>query len=153
MRHKIDRRKLGLPSDQRRALLTNLARQFVRHGYVHTSLGRAKDLRRIVEKLITMGKTDTVQSRREARKILVGHSASLSPKERKNLKVLAGKTEAEKTQFLIEKSLLKGEDLVAHLFDNVAPRYANRPGGYTRLTRTGQRRGDAAETAVLELVD
>lgn len=151
MRHKIDRRKLGLPSDQRRALLTNLARQFVRHGYVHTSLGRAKDLRRIVEKLITIGKTDTVQARREARKILVGHSASMDLKEKK--RKLAGKTEAEKTQIMIETSQLKGEDLVQHLFNNVSPRYATRPGGYTRLTRTGQRRGDAAETAVLELVD
>ncbi|MBX3113550.1 MAG: 50S ribosomal protein L17 [Fimbriimonadaceae bacterium] len=151
MRHKIDRRKLGLPSDQRRALLTNLARQFVRHGYVHTSLGRAKDLRRIVEKLITLGKTDTIQARREARKILVGHSASMDIKEKK--KKLAGKTAAEKTEILIESSQLKGEDLVQHLFDNVAPRYSKRPGGYTRLTRTGQRRGDAAETAVLELVD
>jgi len=151
MRHKIDRRKLGLPSDQRRALLTNLARQFVRHGYVHTSLGRAKDLRRIVEKLITIGKTDTVQARREARKILVGHSSSMDLKDKK--KKLAGKTEAEKTQIMIETSQLKGEDLVQHLFNNVSPRYATRPGGYTRLTRTGQRRGDAAETAVLELVD
>ena len=149
MRHKVDRRKLGLPSDQRKALLTNLARQFVRHGYVHTTLGRAKELRRIVEKLITLGKKDTVASRRQARKILVGHSAS-SPRPEK---LLAGKTDAEKFELLKERSLINGEDLVAHLFDNVAPRYANRNGGYTRLTRTGVRRGDAAPTAVLELVD
>ncbi len=149
MRHKIDRRKLGLPSDQRRALLTNLARQFVRHGYVHTTLGRAKELRRIVERLITLGKTDTLQARREARKILVGHSSSSPYPARR----LAGKSDAEKLEFLIENSLLNGEDLVKHLFDHIGPRYANRNGGYTRLTRTGQRRGDAAETAVLELVD
>lgn len=149
MRHKVDRRKLGLPSDQRRALLTNLARQFVRHGYVHTTLGRAKDLRRIVERLITLGKNDSLHARREARKILVGHSAS-SPFPTKRL---AGKTDAEKMEFLIENSLLNGEDLVKHLFDHIGPRYANRNGGYTRLTRTGQRRGDAADTAVLELVD
>lgn len=150
MRHKIDRRKLGLPSDQRRALLTNLARQFVRHGYVHTTLGRAKELRRIVEKLITLGKqTDSVNARREARKILVGHSAS-SPKP---TKALAGKTDAEKLTILQERSLLNGEDLVAHLFDNIGPRFKERNGGYTRLTRTGVRRGDAAPTAVIELVD
>ncbi|HXH61336.1 MAG TPA: 50S ribosomal protein L17 [Fimbriimonadaceae bacterium] len=148
MRHKVDRRKLGLPSDQRKALLTNLARQFVRHGYVHTTLGRAKDLRRIVEKLITLGKQDSVQSRREARKILVGHSGSTSqPRE------LAGKSTIEKMDILQARSLINGEDLVAHLFDNVAPRFADRNGGYTRLTRTGVRRGDAAPTAVLELVD
>lgn len=148
MRHKVDRRKLGLPSDQRRALLTNLARQLVRHGYVHTTLGRAKELRRIVEKLVTLGKDGTLQARREARKTLVGHSSSApQPIE------LAGKPDFEKMQILQERSLLNGEDLVAHLFDNVAPKYKDRAGGYTRLTRTGVRRGDAAETAVLELVD
>lgn len=148
MRHKVDRRKLGLPSDQRRALLTNLARQFVRHGYVHTTLGRAKELRRIVEKLVTLGKQDTVQARREARKILVGHSSSSAkPVD------LAGKSDIEKLRILQDRSLINGEDLVAHLFDNVAPKYKERNGGYTRLTRTGVRRGDAAPTAVLELVD
>jgi large subunit ribosomal protein L17 len=147
--HKIDRRKLGLPSDQRRALLTNLARQFVRVGYVHTTLGRAKELRRIVEKLVTLGKEDTLAARRQARKVLVGHSAS-SPKP---TKALAGKTDAEKLQILRERSLINGEDLVTHLFSNVAPRFKDRKGGYTRLVRTGVRRGDAAETAVLEFVD
>lgn len=148
MRHKIDRRKLGLPHDQRMALLTNLSRQFIRVGYVHTTLGRAKELRRLVENLITLGKEDTLASRRAARKILVGHSkASVKP-----TKVLAGKTDIEKLQILKERSLINGEDLVSHLFDNVAPRFKDRPGGYTRLTRTGVRRGDAAPTAVLELV-
>lgn len=149
MRHKVDRRKLGLPSDQRRALLTNLARQFVRHGYVHTTVGRAKELKRVVEKLITLGKNDSLQSRREARKILVGHSSSSYVPMAK----LAGKSDAEKLEYLQERSLLNGEDLVKHLFDNIAPRYEKRNGGYTRLTKTGVRRGDAAPTAVLELVD
>lgn len=149
MRHKVDRRKLGLPSDQRRALLTNLARQFVRHGFVHTTEGRAKELRRVVERLITLGKKDTLASRREARKILVGHSKSTPKPER----LLAGKTDGEKMQILIDRSLINGEDLVQHLFDHVAPRFKDRNGGYTRLTKTGQRRGDAAITAVLELVD
>ncbi|MDI9634725.1 50S ribosomal protein L17 [Kamptonema cortianum] len=149
MRHKIDRRKLGLPSDQRRALLMNLARQFIRHGYVRTTEGRAKELRRIVEPLITLGKDNTLASRREARKILVGHSKS-SPKP---VKALAGKTDVEKMEILQERSLLNGEDLVKHLFDNIAPRFKDRKGGYTRLTKTGLRRGDAAQTAVLELVD
>jgi large subunit ribosomal protein L17 len=149
MRHKVDRRKLGLPSDQRRALLTNLARQFVRTGYVHTTHGRAKELQRIVEKLITAGKHDTLASRRKARAILVGHSSSTPV----NPKVLAGKTELEKLAYRQKYSLINGEDLVKHLFDVVAPRYKERPGGYTRLTKTGTRRGDGAQTAVLELVD
>ncbi|MBS1713697.1 MAG: 50S ribosomal protein L17 [Armatimonadetes bacterium] len=148
MNHKIDRRKLGLPSDQRRALLSNLARQMIRTGYVHTTLGRAKELRRVVEKLITTAKDDSVAARRETRKVLVGHSrSSVLP-----TKILAGKTETEKLQILQERSLINGEDLVNHLFKNVAPMYKSRNGGYTRLTRTGTRRGDGADTAVLELV-
>jgi large subunit ribosomal protein L17 len=149
MRHKVDRRKLGLPSDQRRHLLHNLARQMVRVGYVHTTLGRAKELQRIVEKLVTQGKKDTLSSRRAARKILVGHSSS-SPRPEK---ILAGKTDVEKMAILKERSLLNGEDLVKHLFDNVSPQFKDRPGGYTRLTKTGNRKGDAAPTAVLEFVD
>lgn len=149
MNHKIDRRKLGLPSDQRRALLNNLTRQFIRHGYVRTTVGRAKELQRLVEKLITTAKEDSLAARREARKVLVGHSAS-SPKPKK---LLSGKSDLEKIELLRERSLINGEDLVKHLFDNVAPRFKSRNGGYTRLTRTGLRRGDAAPTAVLELVD
>lgn len=149
MNHKFSYRKLGLPSDQRKALLTNLIRQFVRHGYVNTTLGRAKELQPLVEKLITTAKKDSLSARRDARKILVGHSSSSAKPE----KLLAGKTELEKLQLLQERSLLNGEDLVKHLFDHIAPRYKDRPGGYTRLTKAGLRRGDAAPTAVLELVD
>jgi large subunit ribosomal protein L17 len=149
MRHLVDRRKLGLPSDQRRALLTNLQRQFVRHGYVRTTLGRAKELQRLVEKLITLSRQDTLTARREARRVLVGHSAS----SKKPVKALLGKTDMEKTQILASMSLLNGEDLVKHLFDNIGPRFKDRNGGYTRLTKIGPRRGDAAPQAVLELVD
>lgn len=148
MRHKIDRRKLGLPSDQRKHLLNNLCRQLIRHGYVHTTLGRAKELRRLADRLITLSKQDTLASRRQARRILVGHSSS-NPMP----KSLAGKTDIEKMQVMQERSLLTGESLVKHLFVNLGPRYASRNGGYTRITRTGTRRGDAAETAVVELVD
>ena len=149
MNHKIDRRKLGLPSDQRNALLTNLQRQFVRHGYVHTTLHRGKELQRLVEKLITLAKNDTLAARQRARRVLVGHSSSTPEPER----MVVGKTATERTAILARHSLINGEDLVKHLFDEVAPRFKDRPGGYTRLTRTGKRRGDGAETAVLELVD
>ena len=150
MRHLVDRRKLGLPSDQRRALLTNLQRQFVRHGYTHTTLGRAKELQRLVEKLITLTKMeDGLEARRRARKVLVGHSKS-TPKPKK---LLAGKGDIEKEQILIERSLINGEDLVKHLFDRIGPRVKDRPGGYTRITKIGNRRGDGAPAAVLELVD
>ncbi len=150
MTHKIDHRKLGLPSDQRMALLTNLQRQFIRHGYTRTTVGRAKELQRLVEKLITLTKMeDGLEARRRARRVLVGHSAS-SPKPEKKL---AGKTQGEKVQILQSMSLINGEDLVKHLFDEVGPRFKDRPGGYTRLTKIGPRRGDGAPEAVLELVD
>lgn len=150
MTHKIDHRKLGLPSDQRMALLTNLQRQFIRHGYTRTTLGRAKELQRLVEKLITLTKMeDGLEARRRARKVLVGHSSSSPKPERK----LAGKTQGEKTQILQQLSLINGEDLVKHLFDEVGPRFKDRPGGYTRITKIGPRRGDGAPEAVLELVD
>jgi large subunit ribosomal protein L17 len=149
MNHKIDRRKLGLPSDQRNALLANLARQFVQHGYLRTTLGRAKDVQRVVEGLITLTKSDTVHARRKARRVLVGHTGS-SPRPEK---MLAGKTEREKLEILQKLSLLNGEDLVRHLFDEIGPRFKDREGGYTRLTKAGRRRGDGATTAVLELVD
>lgn len=149
MRHLVDRRKLGLPSDQRRALLTNLARQFIRHGYVRTTLGRAKELQRIVEKLITSGKSDNLASRRLARRVLVGHSSSNSLSGKASM----GKTDAERKALLIKNSALTGEDLVKHLFDEIGPRFKDRNGGYTRLTKAGLRRGDGAPQAVLELVD
>lgn len=149
MRHLVDRRKLGLPSDQRNALLTNLARQFIRHGYVRTTLGRAKELQRIVEKLITQGREDTLASRRQARRILVGHSSANSLSGKAGM----GKTDAEKKALLIKNSALTGEDLVKHLFDEIGPRFKDRNGGYTRLTKAGLRRGDGAPQAVLELVD
>jgi len=149
MRHKVDRRKLGLPSDQRRALLNNLARQMICHGYVRTTLGRAKEVQRLVERLVTIAQDDSLAARRSARRVLVGHSAS-SPKPEK---LLAGKPDIEKLVLLQERSLINGEDLVKHLFDVVAPRFKGRAGGYTRLTKTGLRRGDAAQTAVLEFVE
>jgi large subunit ribosomal protein L17 len=149
MRHRVDRRKLGLPSDQRKHLLNNLTRQFIRHGYVRTTFGRAKELQRLVEVLITIGKEDSLTARRRARAVLVGHSSS-SPKPKK---ALLGKTDFEKNQILRDMSLLNGEDLVHHLFANVSSRYVDRKGGYTRLTKIAPRRGDGAPGAVLELVE
>lgn len=143
MTHRIDRRKLGLPSDQRKALLVNLARQLIRHGYVHTTVTRAKEVRRIVEPLITTAKNDSLASRRLARRVLVGHSRSSSGGRK------LGLTQDQ----IAERSLINGEDLVKHLFDQVAPKFKERPGGYTRITKTGNRRGDGAPTAVIELLD
>lgn len=150
MNHKIDHRKLGLPTDQRMALLTNLQRQFIRHGYVRTTLGRAKELQRLVEKLITVTKLeDGLEARRRARRVLVGHSSSTPMPE----KQMAGKTQTEQYAIMKSRNMLNGEDLVKYLFDEIGPRYKDRPGGYTRLTKLPARRGDGAPQAVLELVE
>lgn len=105
-----------MPSDQRMALLKGLLRALLTHGQIETTETRAKDLRSIVEKVITTAKTNDLHSRRLARR------------------------------------WLNDEDLVKELFDNVAPKFSERPGGYTRMTKIGFRRGDAAPMVKLELV-
>lgn len=117
MRHRVAGRKFGLPSDQRAALLSGLVKSFIKHGSIQTTETRAKDVKSIVEKVITISKTNDLHSRRMARKVL------------------------------------NDESLVKYLFDTVAPKFASRPGGYTRLIKIGFRRGDAAPMVVLEMVD
>lgn len=116
MRHRVSGRKFGLPSDQRRALLKGLVRALLIHGTIETTETRAKDLRSVVEKVVTTAKTNDLHSRRMARKVL------------------------------------NDEDLIKVLFETIAPRYANRPGGYTRMTKIGFRRGDAAPMVKMELI-
>jgi len=109
-------RKLGRPSDQRRAMLRNLVTSFLKYGKIETTEMRAKETRRIAEKMITLAKRGDLHARRQ---------------------VLAFITE---------------EAVVQNLFDNVAPKYSERNGGYTRMYKVGPRRGDAAEIVILELV-
>jgi len=116
MRHRVSGRKFGLPSDQRRALLKGLLRALIKHGEIQTTETRAKEIRSITEKVITIAQTNDIHSRRQARR------------------------------------WLNDEDMVKVLFDTVAPKYAERAGGYTRITKIGFRRGDAAPMVKLELV-
>lgn len=115
MRHRVAGRKFGLPSDQRAALLKGLVRALLERGEIRTTEARAKDVRSVAEKVITVAKTNDLHSRRLARR------------------------------------LLNDEDLVKDLFDTIAPKFAERPGGYTRITKLGFRRGDAAPMVKLEL--
>lgn len=115
MRHRVAGRKFGLPSDQRRALLKGLVRALIERGEIRTTETRAKDVRSIAEKVITVAKTNDLHSRRQARRVL------------------------------------NDEDLVKVLFDTIAPKFTDKPGGYTRITRIGFRRGDAAPMVKLEL--
>jgi large subunit ribosomal protein L17 len=120
MRHRVQGRKLGLPSDQRMALLKNQVRQLLEHGHIITTETRAKEVRRIADRMITRGKQNTLHARRMARRV-------------------------------VAPNVPHGEDYVYRLFHEIAPRFADRPGGYTRIIHLGFRRGDAAPMVKLEL--
>ena len=109
-------RKLGKPTDQRIAMLRQQVTALLENGRMETTLMRAKEVAPIAEKMITLGKNDTLASRRQA------------------------------------YSFITKKDVVVKVFNELAPRYAERNGGYTRITKLGPRRGDAAEMAVIELV-
>ena len=109
-------RKLNLPTDQRMALLRNMVTSLLENGKIETTLTRAKEARSLAEKMITLGKANTLHSRRQA------------------------------------LAFITKEDVVTKLFAEIAPKYADRNGGYTRIMQTGPRRGDAAPMAILELV-
>lgn len=109
-------RKLGRPTDQRKAMLRNLVTSFLKHGKIETTDTRAKETRNIAEKMITLAKRGDLHARRQ---------------------VLA---------FITEETVVKD------LFEKVAPKYAERNGGYTRMYKVGPRRGDGAEMVILELV-
>jgi large subunit ribosomal protein L17 len=117
VRHRRAGRKLGRDSAHRKALYSNLAGALIEYGRIKTTEAKAKEVRPIVEQMITLGKRGDVAAHRQA------------------------------VAFLRSKS-------VAHtLFSEVAPRFADRPGGYTRVVKLGPRQGDAAPMAYLELVD
>lgn len=109
-------RKLGRPTDHRKAMLRNLVTSLLRHGKIETTVTRAKETQRMAEKMITLGKRGDLHARRQ---------------------VLA---------------YVYDEDVVTKIFEEIAPNYKDRNGGYTRVLRVGPRRGDGAEIAILELV-
>ncbi len=110
-------RKLNLPTNQRKAMLRNLVTSFLETGRIETTLTRAKETQSMAEKMITLGKKNTLHTRRRA------------------------------LEFITK------EDVVTKLFSEIAPKYAERNGGYTRIMQLGPRRGDSAPMAILELVD
>jgi len=117
MRHRNSNRKLNRTSSHRQALLRNLSNALLQHEAIKTTLPKAKELRRVVEPLITLGKTSSVANRRLA------------------------------------FDRLRDRDIVTKLFDELGPRFAARPGGYTRILKFGYRVGDNAPMALIELVD
>ncbi|MDB6029313.1 MAG: ribosomal protein [Verrucomicrobiales bacterium] len=136
MRHLKRTAKLGRTSEHRNAMLANLVCSLIKHKRITTTISKAKAARSVAEKMVTLGKGGTLHDRRLAAARL-RHSAK-SQHESK-----AAREEYRKSQ-----------DVVHILFDEIAPTFKNRPGGYTRIIRVGnQRQGDAAQMAILEFVD
>ena len=116
MRHRVANRKLGRTSSHRRAMLRNMVTEFLDKEKIVTTLPKAKELRSVAEKMITLGKKDGLHARRQA------------------------------------LAYIRTKDVVHKLFADVAPRFAERNGGYTRILKLGIRKGDNAEIAILEMV-
>ena len=109
-------RKLGRATAHRNSMLRGMVTYLLENGSIETTAARAKEVRSIAEKMITLGKTNTLHAKRQA------------------------------------MSFITKEDVVKKLFDDIAPKYAERKGGYTRIVKMGPRRGDAAEMAIIQLV-
>ena len=109
-------RKLGRTSDHRTAMLRAMVTFLLENGKIETTVTRAKEVRAMTEKYITLAKTDSLTSKRQA------------------------------------MAFITKEDVVAKLYNEIAPKYADKNGGYCRITKIGPRRGDAAEMAIIELI-
>ena len=125
MRHNLAHRKLGRVSEHRMALLRNQAAALLRHERIETTMPKAKELRPFVERLITIAKRGVAAGDGNGRSL---HARRLVLQD------------------------IQDKTVVGKLFDTLAPRFAERPGGYTRILRIGFRRGDSAEVAQVELV-
>lgn len=110
-------RKLGRTSEHRNAMLRGMVTLLLENGQIETTLARAKEVRSVAEKMITLGKKNTLASRRAA------------------------------------LAYITKEEVVTKLFTDIAPKYASRNGGYTQILKIGPRRGDAAEMAIVKLVE
>ena len=116
MRHHMDHRKLGRTAAHRKAMLSNMVTSLFERERITTTTAKAKEARRVAEKMITFARKGDLASRRHVARTV------------------------------------KDPVVLRKLFDDIAPRYVDRPGGYTRILKTGVRKGDAAKTAILELV-
>jgi large subunit ribosomal protein L17 len=116
MRHRKIKGKLNRTPSHRNAMLRNMTESIITHERIQTTLAKAKEIRKMVDQVITLAKRDDLHSRRMVLR------------------------------------LIPNKMVVSKLFDDIAPRYKDRPGGYTRIYKLGNRRGDAAEMAVISLV-
>jgi len=128
------------------ALLKNLVTSLLWHGSVVTTKTRAKEAESIAEKLITLAKQDSLHHRRTARKMLMPRTGLIDMKDGKHRELPSPELGGGRAGASVETS-------VTHLFEHVAPQFADRPGGYTRIVPMMPRRGDGVLQVVLQLVD
>ncbi len=117
MRHNKSGRRLGRKPDHRQHMMHNMVTSFFENERITTTVTRAKELRKLVDRMITLGKRGDLHARRQALRVI------------------------------------RDQKVVAKLFDMIAPRYAERPGGYTRIIRLENRQGDNAPMSIIELVE
>lgn len=117
MRHNKSGRKLGRNSGHRNAMMRNMVTSLIEHGRITTTDSRAKELRKLVERMITLGKRGDLHARRQVSQVI------------------------------------RTRQVVAKLFDQIGPRFKDRPGGYTRIIKLGNRLGDNASQSIIELVE
>ena len=117
MRHRVHGRKLGRTSAHRKALFRNQLTALFTHERIITTVAKAKELRPIAERMVTLARTQTLAARRRV------------------------------------ATMVQDKEIAKRLFDEIAPRFAGRPGGYTRIMRLGRRHGDNAELAIIEFID
>ncbi len=135
MRHLKRTAKLGRTFEHRNAMLANLVCSLIKHKRVTTTLAKAKAARSVAEKMVTLGKKNTLHARRLVAARLHTRGSSL---------------ELSKAQ---QKLWRQNDDIVRILFEDVAPVFKTRAGGYTRIIKMNRRQGDAAEKAILEWVE
>jgi len=117
MRHRVHGRKLGRTSAHRKALFRNQLTALFTHERIITTISKAKELRPIAERMVTLARTGTLTARRKV------------------------------------ATMVQDKEIAQRLFEEIAPRFADRPGGYTRIMRLGRRHGDNAELAIIEFID
>lgn len=141
MRHRVPKNQLGRPADQRKAALRSLATELLKHDEIITTVAKAKAVRSEAEKIITKAKHAQVGDYKALAKKAKEGDADAAKKVARALHL-----RRQVAAFIYE------DDVVTKLFDETAPRYKDRNGGYTRIIRAGFRRGDASPMAIIQLV-
>jgi large subunit ribosomal protein L17 len=141
MRHRVPKNRLGRPQDQRKALLRSLVTELLRHDEITTTLAKAKALRPCAERIITKAKHGYLKDRTDVLKKADGGDADATRTLTRSLHL-----RRQIAAFVHDKSV------ISKLMSETAERYMERNGGYTRIIKTGMRRGDATEMAIIQLV-